>query len=108
MPAAPASVHLLPRVLASVDIVFYAIAVPALEINDSHVFNPAWVPHARIHEVWQLLTNTALGLFAAWRLWRLHDLRTASVINAVVMLSFLTAYALRDSYGGSMVVEGRG
>lgn len=66
------------------------------------------MPHARVHEVWQLLTNTALGRYAAWRLWRHHDLRTASVINSVVMVSFLAAFLVRDSYGGSMVVEGRG
>lgn len=96
------------RLLASVGIVFYAVVVPLLEVNASHVFNPAWVPHARIHEVWQLLANTGLGVFAAWRLWRHHDLRTATAINALVMLSFLAAFALRDTYGGSMVVEGRG
>ncbi|MBI2518298.1 MAG: hypothetical protein HYV95_15570 [Opitutae bacterium] len=96
------------RLLVSVGIAFYAVAVPVLEVNASHVFNPAWVPHTRIHEVWQLLTNTSLGLFAAWRLWRHHDLRTATALNAAVMLSFLTAYALRDTYGGSMIVEGRG
>ncbi len=101
-------VALVPRLLVTVDIVFYAIAVPLLEVNDSHVFNPAWVPHARVHEVWQLIANTSLGLFAAWRLWRNRDLRTATVVNGIVMLSFLAAYALRDTYGGSMVVEGRG
>lgn len=101
-------VSLGPRLLVSVGIVFYAAIVPVLEINASHVFNPVWVPHARLHEVWQLLTNAALGLFAAWRLWRHHDLRTATVINGIVMLAFLAALLLRDVYGGSMVVEGRG
>ena len=96
------------RLLASLGIGFYAVVVPLLEVNDSHVFNPAWVPHARVHEVWQLLTNSALGLFAAWRLWRRHELCTATVVNGIVMLAFLAAYALRDTYGGSMVVEGRG
>lgn len=108
MHADPTPVALAPRILVTVGILFYAVAVPILEVNDSHVFNPAWVPHARIHEVWQLLTNSSLGLFAAWRLWRRHDLATASVIGALVMLSFLAAFSLRDSYGGSMIVEGRG
>jgi uncharacterized membrane protein len=96
------------RLLASLGIGFYAVVVPLLEVNDSHVFNPAWVPHARVHEVWQLIANSSLGLFAAWRLWRRHDLGTATVVNGIVMLAFLAAYALRDTYGGSMVVEGRG
>jgi len=100
--------HLTPRLLATVGIIFYAIAVPVLEVNTTHVFNPAWVPHARLHEVWQLLANTSLGLFAAWRLWRHRDLDTASALNGLVMISFLAAYLIRDSYGGSMILEGRG
>lgn len=108
MSTSPATLPLAPRVLATVGLALYVVAVPVLEVNSSHVFNPAWAPHARVHEVWQLLTNAALGIFAAWRLWRHHDLRTASAINGLVMLSFLAAFFLRDTYGGSMVVEGRG
>lgn len=101
-------VGLTPGILATAGIVFYAAVVPVLEVNATHVFNPAWAPHARLHEVWQLLTNTGLGIFAAWRLWRRRDLPGASVINGLVMLSFLVAYLTRGSCGGSMILEGWG
>ena len=100
--------RLAPRLLATGGIVFYAAVVPVLAVNSTHVFNPAWGPHARLHEVWQLVANTSLGCFAAWHLWRRNDLRTASAINFLVMGSFFVAYLLRHTYGGSMVLEGRG
>lgn len=34
---------MLSRILVTVGIVFYAFAVPALEINATHVFNPATI-----------------------------------------------------------------
>jgi hypothetical protein len=51
------------RIIITFCIVLYAIAVPFLEINDTHVFNPDWTPHVRIHEVWQLITNSGIGFF---------------------------------------------
>lgn len=97
-----------PRLLTTLGILTYAVAVPILEVNPSHLTNPFWPPHARTHEAWQVITNSALGTFAAWRLWRHQDLRTATIINGLVMGSFLIAHALQSCYGGSMGVEGRG
>lgn len=93
------------KLLVTVGIVFYAVVVPILEINDTHVFNPAWAPHARLHETWQLFTNTALGAFSVWLVWGRNDLRLASLLTLFVTGGFLMAYWLRDGYGGSMVLS---
>ena len=42
----------------------YAIVVPFLDISETHIWNPDWTPHVRIHEVWQLITNTSIGVYA--------------------------------------------
>ncbi|MEX5587973.1 MULTISPECIES: hypothetical protein [Pseudomonas] len=93
------------KLLVTVGIVFYAVIVPILEVNDSHVFNQAWAPHARLHETWQLFTNTALGVFSVWLVWVKDNLRLASLLTAFVTGGFLMAYWLRDGYGGSMVLS---
>lgn len=93
------------KLLVTVGIVFYAVVVPILEINDTHVFNQAWAPHARLHETWQLFTNTALGAFSVWLVWGRNDLRLASLLTLFVTGGFLMAYWLRDGYGGSMVLS---
>lgn len=93
------------KLLVTVGIVFYAVIVPILEVNDRHVFNQAWAPHARLHETWQLFTNTALGVFSVWLVWVKDNLRLASLLTAFVTGGFLMAYWLRDGYGGSMVLS---
>jgi hypothetical protein len=90
--------------MVTVGIVFYAVVVPILEINDTHVFNQAWEPHARLHETWQLFTNTAIGAYSVWLVWGRDNLRLASLLTLFVTGGFLMAYWLRDGYGGSMVL----
>ncbi|WP_175649975.1 hypothetical protein [Pseudomonas sp. Marseille-P9899] len=92
------------KLLVTIGVVFYAVLVPILEINDTHVFNQAWAPHARLHETWQLFTNTAIGVYSVWLVWVRDDLKLASLLTLFVTGGFLMAYWLRDGYGGSMVL----
>ena len=86
-------------------VVLYAIAVPFLEINDTHVFSPDWTPHVRIHEVWQLITNTALGMLCLWLVWIKKEELVSSIISLLITGGFLIAFILKDLYGGSMKFE---
>ena len=92
------------KLLVTIGVVFYAVLVPILEINETHVFNQAWAPHARLHETWQLFTNTAIGVYSVWLVWIKGDLKLASLLTLFVTGGFLMAYWLRDGYGGSMVL----
>ena len=90
------------KAIITFSIVLYAIAVPFLEINDTHVFNPDWTPHVRIHEVWQLMTNSGMGLFCLWLVWVKKDVKNSAIVSMLVTGGFLLAYILKDFYGGSM------
>jgi hypothetical protein len=83
-------------------ILLYAFAVPVLEINDTHVFNPDWTPHAKIHEVWQLITNTSIGILCLWLVWIKKKIKLSTLLSMLVTGGFLLAYLLQDLYGGSM------
>lgn len=91
------------RILVTICVLIYAVLVPVLEINATHVFNPAWVPHARLHEVWQLITNSALGLLCLWLTWSRREVRLPSALAIIITGAFLLAYVVREGYGGSMV-----
>jgi hypothetical protein len=91
------------RVLITIGIALYAVAVPILEINDTHVLNPQWPPHARLHEVWQLISNTSIGLLSLWLTWFRKDLKMPAILTFAVTGGFLAAYVLRAAYGGSML-----
>lgn len=90
------------KVTISLVILLYTVAVPFLEINDTHVFNPDWTPHAKIHEVWQLITNSSIGILCLWLVWVKNELKTSILLSMLVTGGFLVAYFLQDVYGGSM------
>lgn len=96
---------MLSRIFVTIAFLMYGVVVPVLEINATHVFNPEWVPHARLHEVWQLTTNTSLGLLCLWLAWAKGKIRAASTLGIFIMGSFLFAYVARAAYGGSMVLS---
>ena len=86
----------------SLGVLAFGLGVPILEINDSHVFNSDWTPHALIHEVWQLITNSTLALLCLWLVWIRRETQAAAVLGMIVTGSFLIAFSLQDLYGGSM------
>ncbi|MBU1378324.1 MAG: DUF2306 domain-containing protein [Alphaproteobacteria bacterium] len=91
------------NVAVSLCVLTFGLAVPILEINATHVWNPAWPGHARLHEVWQLITNVVLALACLWLVWVRRQVRSAALLGLAVVGGFLAAYALRGAFGGSMV-----
>ena len=83
-------------------IVLYAFAVPYLEINDTHVFNPDWTPHVRIHEVWQLITNSSIGFLCLWLVWKKKEYKISTILSLLITGGFLLAFLIKYTYGGSM------
>ena len=77
--------------IITLSIVLYAIVVPFLEINDSHVFNPDWTPHARIHEVWQLITNSSIGILCLWLVWVKKETKISTILSLLITGGFLVA-----------------
>ena len=90
------------KLLITFCIALYALGVPILEINESHVFNPDWTPHVRIHEVWQLITHSSIGLLCLWLLWIKHQVVISAVLSILVTGGFIAAFLIKDLYGGSM------
>lgn len=91
------------RILITLGVLIFAVVVPILEVNASHVFNPEWPPHARLHEVWQLTTNCALGALCLWLAWLNGNVRLAGTLVILVMGGVLFAHAIEDLYGGSIL-----
>lgn len=81
----------------------FLILIPVLEVGPTHVFNVDWPAHARLHEVWQLVTNGLLSILAVALVHRPHVQWIAGATSLTINLGFLTALASANSYGGSMV-----
>ena len=81
----------------------FGLLIPILEINQTHLFNSEWPSHARLHEAWQLITNAAISALALYLIWTGKAPKIAILLSLIIGLSFLTAFALGGSYGGSML-----
>ena len=90
------------KIAITFSVFLYAIVVPFLDISDTHIWNPDWTPHVRIHEVWQLLTNSTIGLVCLWLVWYKKEVQLSTLLSLIVTGGFLLAFLLKDSYGGSM------
>lgn len=93
------------RIALSFSVVLYALLIPYLEVNASHVFNPNWPPHARFHEVWQLYSNCMIGLLALWFIWAKAEVKMAGLLGMMVWVGILLAYITSPLYGGSIHSE---
>ena len=90
------------KIAITFSVILYAFIVPYLDINETHVWNPDWTPHARIHEVWQLITNSSIGIVCLWLVWYKKETTLSFLLSIIVMGGFLLAFFLKDGYGGSM------
>ncbi len=78
------------------------VGTAGADINRSHIFNPAWPPHARFHNAASWGTIAGLQLFVLWLLWRpgqdaSHSdaaMTTAAVLPVIAWLPFFFAVAL--------------
>jgi len=91
------------KILISLGVLVYMVLIPYLEMNASHVFNPQWPGHARLHEVWQLTTNISLGLVALWLSWKEQRIQMAAVISICVMGGVLVAHMSEGLYEGTLL-----
>ena len=90
------------KYIITFSVFLYALVVPYLEINITHVFNPDWTPHVRIHEVWQLITNSSIGILCLWLVLFKKETKIRTILSLLVTGGFIIAYLLKGYYGGSM------
>ena len=77
-----------------------------VDINPSHLLNPDWDPHARVHEAWRLSTNLFIFLLAIFLLWSKGQEILASFLSLCIHLGFVISALLMPFYGGKPISEG--
>ena len=74
----------------------------------SHLMNPAWVGHARVHLAWFLGFMVCSGMANLYFIWRrrtpkLPDLRLSCLWQGCNIVGFWLAVVFVDTYEGAMV-----
>jgi hypothetical protein len=80
------------------------------DFNNTHLFNPDWPPHARLHMMTVFTTAVAVAVFGLYLVWgqtfsRLERLRLSAVLGCIYVLGLIVASLTMPSYGGSLYWE---
>jgi hypothetical protein len=110
MESIPKSI-LIGRILMTLATLIYGAIPPFVDLTETHVFHPEWAPHARMHMVWLLGTNSAIAVLALYFLW-LHKansafgVRLAGILGLCVFGGFWLSVSAISLYGGALSDEG--
>ena len=91
------------RVLITDATIWYGFVPLMADLNPSHLFNPNWTPHARMHLTWLLSTNFLLAMYALYLVWGAKEVLRAGLLGLCVVGVFWVATLTRDLYGGMLV-----
>ena len=77
-----------------------------VDIGPSHLFNPDWDEHARVHEVWRLSTNFLIFCLGIYLLWVKKNKLLPAFLSLCIHLGFVFSAATMSLYGGAATGEG--
>lgn len=94
------------QAIMTVATLVYGLGPLIIDLTATHVFHPEWTPHARMHMVWLLGTNTLIALVALYFLWLYKfvafGVNLAGILGLCVYGSFMLSAFTSPLYGGSM------
>ena len=90
-------------ILVSIGSLWYGVIPVIADLNESHLLNPAWMPHAKLHLAWLLATGSCLAMYSLYLIWRRSQALEAAIIGLCVMSGFWIAASTRALYGGLFV-----
>lgn len=91
------------RLLISVAVISVATAPLAADLNETHIFNDAWPPHARFHNAVIVFSSAGLALIGLWLLWR-----KTSEFRTHVFLAMLIPVVSWGSFFPALLIPGTG
>lgn len=93
--------HWIDKAVISFSALIFLLIIPVLEVSSTHVYNPDWPGHARLHEVWQLFVHAGISILACVLVWKNQKL--GLWLALILTASFLLAWLIQSTYGGSML-----
>ena len=100
--------NVLGRLMMSIGTVVAGFVPLLVDLSPTHVLNPAWPAHARLHEVWLLATGSLLALVTLYFIWFNRErprfgIAMGAVLGSVLLGGFFVASATSSLYGGILV-----
>jgi len=96
----------IPKLLTSLCLILAGMGPLLLDIGDTHLFNPNWDEHSRVHEVWRLATNSMIAFLGLYLIWKKNMLSIASLLSLCMILGFMISIITMPFYNGLAVGVG--
>jgi hypothetical protein len=96
----------IPKLLTSLCLILSGIGPLLLDIGDTHLFNPDWDEHSRVHEVWRLATNFMIAFLGLYLIWKKNMHSIASLLSLCMILGFMISVITMPFYNGLAVGNG--
>ena len=93
----------IPKLLTSLCLILAGIGPLLLDIGDTHLFNPDWDEHSRVHEVWRLATNFMIAFLGLYLIWKKNMHLIASLLSLCMILGFMISVITMPFYNGLAV-----
>ena len=94
------------KYLTSICLLLGTIIPLIVDTGNTHLLNPYWDAHSRVHEVWRLSTNIFLAGVGLYLLWVGNYLLLPALLSLCIVLGFFTAIFTMSLYGGITIGEG--
>ena len=77
-----------------------------IDVGITHLQNPDWDAHARVHEVWRLSTNTFIAFLGLYLIWIMQKELLAAILSLCLLLGFWVSVLLMPFYDGLAIRQG--
>ena len=77
-----------------------------IDVGITHLQNPDWDAHARVHEVWRLSTNTFIAFLGLYLIWKMQKELLAAILSLCLLLGFWVSVLLMPFYDGLAIGQG--
>ena len=93
----------IPKLLTSLCLILAGMGPLLLDIGDTHLFNPNWDEHSRVHEVWRLATNFMIAFLGLYLIWKKNMHSIALLLSLCMILGFMISVITMPFYNGLAV-----
>lgn len=77
------------KLLISLVAIFTAVSPYLADWNETHIYNPLWLPHAKFHNAQTMVLGAFLGLLAIYCLWLRREISERQKLNEATVLASL-------------------
>ena len=94
------------KYLTSIALISAGLGPLLIDVGITHLLNPDWDAHARVHEVWRLSSHSFIAFLGLYLIWIMQKEVLAALLSLCLLLGFWVSVFLMPFYDGLAVGQG--